>query len=121
MKEKINAYPIDRPITAARRQKIDRFIQGQAGRLGDRPFSHGWSESGAVLRLESSPVEWEFVFYPDRVEAFGSAPFWVKMLFNAKRRAAADEIIFQMLEEAGFYAQDPPAGAKKPVPKNKAT
>jgi hypothetical protein len=115
MREKINEYPIDRPLTAARRQKIDRFIQGYASRL-DRPFSHEWDESGSVLRLASTPVEWDFVFHKDRVEAFGSAPMWVKMLFTQKRRAVANEMILQMLAEAGLVGGEAaPRTRKKPA------
>jgi len=105
MREKFNEYRIDRPLTAGRRQKIDRFVRGYASRL-NRPFSHGWDESGSVLHLASTPVEWDFVFYPDRVEAFGSAPLWIKMLFTQKRRAAANELILQILEDAGMLAAE---------------
>jgi len=115
MKEKINEYSIDRPLTSGRRQKIDHFIESNAGRLG-RPVSHRWDESGSALLLESSPVQWEFVFHPKRVEAFGSAPLWVKLLFTEKRRNALDEMILQMLEEAGFFAPSPSRSAKAKDP-----
>ena len=101
MKEKINEYPIERPLTAGRRKKINQFIENNAGRLG-RAISHEWDESGTVLTLASEPVEWEFVFHANRVESFGSAPFWIKMLFTEKRRRIVDEVVSQMLEEAGF-------------------
>jgi hypothetical protein len=116
MKEKINEYPIDRPITAARRKKINQFIENNAGRLG-RPVSAEWDESGSTLTLASDPVEWEFVFHPTRVEAYGSAPFWIKMLFTEKRRATVDQVVMQMLEEAGFTA--PPPASPKPAPTRK--
>jgi hypothetical protein len=112
MKEKINEYPIDRPITAGRRKKIEQFIKTNAGRLG-RPVSHEWDESGTVLALASDPVRWEFVFHPKRVEAFGSAPFWVKMLFTEKRRKTVDQVVAQMLEETGFMASGEGAPRKK--------
>jgi len=111
MKEKINEYPIDRPLTAARRKKINEFIAVHAGRLG-REISHGWDESGEVLCLASEPVKFEFVFHPDRVESFASAPFWVKMLFTEKRRQTVDQVITQMLEETGFIGSGP--ARKKP-------
>lgn len=103
MKEKINEYPIDHPIDAYRRKKIDQFIELNAGKLGRAVASH-WDESGTVLSLASEPVEWEFIFHPDRVEAYGSAPLWVKMLFTGKRRQMVDDIVGQMLREAGFKA-----------------
>ena len=102
MREKINEYPIDRPLTAGRRQKLDPFMKDYAGRLA-RPFAHRWDESGSILFLETSPVEWEFVFHPKRVEVFGSAPLWVKLLFTEKRRNALNEMILEMLEGAGFF------------------
>ena len=111
MKEKINEYPIDRPLTAGRRKKIEQFIENNAGRLG-RPVSHEWDESGAVLSLVSDPVRWEFVFHAKRVDAFGSAPFWIKMLFTEKRRKTVDEVVLQMLEETGFMASAE-SGAQK--------
>jgi hypothetical protein len=104
MKEKINEYPIDRPLNAARKKKINQFIENNAGRLG-RPVSHEWDEAGSILTLASDPVEWEFVFHSDRVEAWGSAPFWIKMLFTEKRRAVVDRVVLQMLEESGFTGE----------------
>jgi hypothetical protein len=115
MKEKINDYPIDRPLTAARRKKINQFIENNAGRLG-RPVSAEWDESGTVLLLASDPVKWEFVFHSTRVEAFGTAPFWVKMLFTEKRRKVVDEVVMQLLEEAGFLAAKPAADSEAETP-----
>lgn len=115
MKEKFNEYPIGHPLTAARRQKIDRFIQNNASRL-DRPLSHRWDKSGKVLFLASSPVEWEFVFHPDRVEAFGSAPLWVRLLFTEKRKKVANEVILQMLQEGGLVAPPAALPGKKEAP-----
>jgi hypothetical protein len=106
MKEKINEYPIERPINAARRKKINEFIETNAERLG-RAISSEWDEEGTVLTLASDPVEWEFVFHRDRVESFGSAPFWVKMLFTEKRRKTVDQVVLQMLDEAGFLTPKP--------------
>ena len=108
MKEKINDYPIDKPLTAGRRQKIDRFIAANAQRLG-RPVSHEWVESGKVLILASDPVEWRFIFHKNHLEVIGSAPFWVKLLFTEKRRRVANEVIEQMLDETGFRTGKPAA------------
>jgi len=115
MKEKINEYAIHRPLTAGRRKKINQFIESNSGRLG-RPVSAEWDESGTVLFLASDPVEWHFVFHSTRVEAFGSAPFWVKMLFTEKRRKTVDQIVLQMLEEAGFMASSPGESSKPETP-----
>jgi hypothetical protein len=101
MKERINEYAIDRPLNATRRKKINQFIESNAARLG-RAISHEWDESGTVLSLVSDPVLWEFVFHPDRVETYGSAPCWVKLLFTEKRRKTVDQVVLQMLDEAGF-------------------
>jgi len=113
MKEKINDYPIARPLTAARRKKIDQFIENNAGRLG-RPVAHEWDETGTVLSLASDPVRFEFVFHAGRVESFASAPFWVKMLFNEKRRNTLDQVVEQMLDEAGLL--EPAPARKNPAP-----
>jgi len=114
MKEKINEYPIDKPLNAARRKKIDQFINANSGRLG-RPVEHTWDKSGKILSLASDPVQFEFVFHIDRVESFATAPFWVKMLFTEKRRQTVDQVIDQMLEEAGF--REPAPVKKKPAKK----
>ena len=116
MKEKINEYPIDRPLTAGRREKINQFIEANAGRLG-RPVSAQWDQPGAVLLLASDPVEWEFVFHPTRVEAFGTAPFWVKMLFTEKRRKTVDQVVLQMLQDTGFIASGDAPSAPSPARK----
>jgi len=101
MKEKISEYPTTAPLTAERREKIDQFIKSNAARVG-RPFSHEWDESGNVLVLASNPVEWQFIFHPERVEVYGSAPAWVRMLFTDKLRNTVNEVIVQMLEDAGL-------------------
>ena len=110
MKEKFGEYRIDRPLTADCRLKMDRFIEGRASGL-NRPFSYSWDESGSVLHLASAPVEWDLVFHADKVEAFGNAPLWLKMLFTEKRRAAANGMILQMLAEAGLLASNPDSSA----------
>ena len=115
MKEKFKEYRIDHPLTAGRRQKINRFIKSNASRLG-RPFSHQWDESGTVLLLASDPVEWKLIFHPTRLEVIGSAPLWVKMLFTEKRRNTVNAVILQMLEETGFVAASPPESTAKEPP-----
>jgi hypothetical protein len=112
MKEKINEYPIDKPLSAARRKKIDAFITENSGRLG-RPVEHQWDKAGKVLSLASDPVQFEFIFEEDRVVSYASAPFWVKMLFTEKRRQTVDEVIEQMLDEAGFMEAAPAKKKRK--------
>ncbi|HEX4087031.1 MAG TPA: hypothetical protein VHY22_19105 [Chthoniobacteraceae bacterium] len=107
MAEKLFDFEINHPLTAERRETMDRFIAANAGRLG-RPVSHRWDDAGNVLRVASDPVEWVFTFYPDRLEVFGTAPFWIKMLFTEKLRAVAHQTIRDMLAEAGLIdAPDP--------------
>ncbi len=99
MKEKINEYPIARPITAESRKKIDQFIEQNATRLG-RAITAKWDESGTTLALSSDPVQWDLVFHPDKVESFATAPFWLKMLFTENIRATVDQTIRQMLTDS---------------------
>jgi hypothetical protein len=101
MTEKFGEYPLDRPIDAERREKIEQFIAANAAGLG-RPVSHEWLESGKVLVLDSDPVQWRLVFHPGRLEAFASAPLWVRLLFTEKRRKVARDVILRMIHEAGF-------------------
>jgi hypothetical protein len=107
MKEKMSEYPIDHPLTEERRREIDRFIQANASRVG-RAFTHEWDESGSQLRLASDPVEWQFVFHPERVEVYGSAPALIRMLYTDHLRNKVNEVILEMLDAAGFF--DPGTG-----------
>ncbi len=111
MKEKISEFKIDRPLTDGRRAKIDEFIKKNASRI-DRPFTHSWADE--ILTLESSPVRWDFIFHKDRLEVIGSGPLWAKLLFTEKRRTLLDDMIRQLLQEAGFFTAASKGGPEKP-------
>lgn len=112
MKEKIYELNIEHPLTPARRKAIDQFLKKNAPK-SKWPASHRWNEENDhVLHITTYPVEWEVWFAPRRVTVFGDAPFWAKMLFSTKKRAALREGLLHVLRDSGFM-KSPTARASK--------
>jgi hypothetical protein len=101
MKEKLNEYPIDHPVDAAAREKIDQFIDANAAKFG-RNIAKQWDASGNILHLASQPVECELQFHDTRVETFASIPFLLKMFMTDENRKKIDEAVTDMLTDAGL-------------------
>jgi hypothetical protein len=103
-KEKIFEFSIDRPLTAAKRKAVEKHIE-QAADLSEKPVSYCWDEDdGEVLHIEAEPIQIEVRFQETKVELYGAAPLWARLLFTQKRKAELKDQIESLLQKAKFVA-----------------
>jgi len=103
-KEKIYEFPIDRPLTPAKRKAVEKHIEDNAY-LSPRPFSYNWDEEDdEVLHIAAEPVLIEVRFKDKSVELYGSAPLWARLLFTETKKAELKDEIESMLLKAKFVA-----------------
>jgi hypothetical protein len=104
MKEKLFDLPIDRSLTSARRKAIDGQILRHA-HLSKSPVQYDWDDTaGALLRITAHPVVFEVRFHPKKVEIYGSAPLWARLLLTAKKKELLKVEIQSILSDAGFVS-----------------
>lgn len=101
--EQIYVFPIDAPLTGAKRQSIEKIISEKA-KENDKDVTYKWLKRGEekLLRAFIDPVTIEAVFHDDRVELFGAAPPWAKLLFTKARKAEIKDWIEQALIDVEF-------------------
>ena len=107
--EQFFVFPIQSKLTSEKRRTIEAQIEENAQTFG-REISYKWLKRGEerFLRILADPVTIEIVFFDDRVEFFGAAPAWARLLFTKGRKVELKEQLEQMLVGAGFV--DKPAG-----------
>ncbi len=104
MKEKLYDISIDHPLTTARRKALNQHIVRKA-HLSENPVSYKWDETaGEVLHITAEPVAFEVRFHPKRVEIYGTAPLWARLLLTRKKKEALRVEIESILSGAGFRA-----------------
>jgi hypothetical protein len=102
MKEKLYDLPIDNPLTSARREAINSHIARNA-HLSESPVQYDWDTAGGdVLRITAEPVKFEVRFHAKKVEIYGSAPLWARLLFTEKKKELLKQEIQSILSDAGF-------------------
>jgi hypothetical protein len=103
MSKKLYDIPIHLPLTATRRKAIDKYINANS-KFADTPVSHEWVEDQAetTLRISTPPVVWDVLFHPKKVEVFGDAPLWARLLLTRQKQAQLKEQIELVLEKTGF-------------------
>ena len=91
------------PLTATRRKAIDKYITANS-KFADRSVSHEWVEDKEeqTLRIATPPVFWDIKFHPKKVEIFGSAPLWARLLLTRQKQAQLKEQIELVLAKTGF-------------------
>ena len=103
-KEKIFEFPIDQPLTAAKRKTVEKQVEKNA-HLSPKPVTYKWDDDDEnVLHITSAPVEAELRFHPKKVELYGAAPFWLRMLFTEKKKLQIKEDFELILQKTGFLA-----------------
>jgi len=104
--ERIEIIPIRSCLTPQKRKLIDAEIDKNA-LLYDRKVEYKWLKRGdeKFLRVVVAPATFEIVFYDDRVELYGAAPVWAKLLFTNAHRNAIQERVREFLLAAGFIEQ----------------
>ncbi len=104
MKEKFYDLPIDNPLTSARRKAINRHIARNA-HLSDAPIHYDWDDTaGEVLRITAQPVTFEVRFHAKKVEVYGSAPLWARLLLTVKKKELLKQEIQLILSDTGFVS-----------------
>lgn len=101
--EQIYVFPLNAPVTVDKRKAIEAIIEDKA-KAADRQVTYKWLKRGddKLLRAFIDPVTLEAVFHDDRVELFGAAPAWAKLLFTKSRRSEVKDLIEQTLIEIGL-------------------
>lgn len=101
--EQFYVYEIISPLTPERRAIINKHIDDNGPTFGQN-VRHSWhkDEKDDVLRIFVDPAIIEIVFLSERVEVYGAAPHWAKVLFTAERKAQLQERIEEVLLGAGF-------------------
>jgi hypothetical protein len=109
-REKIYEFAIDRPLTQARRNTVEKQIEANA-HLSPKPISYHWDEEDdEVLHIEAEPLVIEVIFKGKTVELFATAPLWARLLFTKQRKSELKEQIEAVLQKAKFMI------ARKPKP-----
>ena len=104
MKEKLYDLPIDNPLTSARRKAINSHIARNA-HLSESPVQYDWVNKGSeVLRIMAEPVMFEVRFHANKVEIYGSAPLWARLLLTKKKKELLKQEIQLILADTGFVA-----------------
>ena len=103
--EQFFVFPIESPLSSQKRRAIDAQI-GKNAELFDREVSHKWLKRGEekFLRILVDPVTIEVVFFDDRIECYGAAPKWARLLFTKARKEDLKSRLQQVLVGAGFVA-----------------
>jgi hypothetical protein len=105
MREKLFDLAIDYSLTAAKRKAINRHLERHS-HLSDAPVHCLWDESGGeTLRITAHPVTFEVKFQARKVEIYGSAPLWARLLLTEKKKAELKKQIQLILTETGFVAE----------------
>jgi hypothetical protein len=102
MKEKLYDIAIDHPLTATRRKALNRHIVSNV-HLSDVPVSYEWDEKATeILRITADPMTFEVRFQTRKVEIYGSAPLWARLLLTAKKKELLKQQIQAILSDTGF-------------------
>ena len=101
--EQFYVFPIDAPLSSAKRRAIEAQIDDNA-ELFERKVSYKWLKRGEerFLRIVVGPVTIEVVFFDDRVECYGAAPTWARLLFTKSRKEDMKARLEKVLVGAGL-------------------
>jgi hypothetical protein len=106
--EQFYVFQIDAPLTNEKRRAIETQIDGNA-QLFEREVSYKWLKRAEekFLRILIDPVTIEVVFFDDRIECYGAAPAWARLLFTKARKNELRDHLERVLIGAGFLSTDP--------------
>jgi hypothetical protein len=105
--EQFYVFSISSPLTKEKRHAIEAQLNENA-QLFEREISYKWlkREEEKFLRILVDPVTIEVVFFDDRIECYGAAPAWARLLFTKARKEELKGHLEQVLVGAGFVAND---------------
>jgi hypothetical protein len=101
--EQFYVFSIDSPLTSKKRLAVEKQVE-ENSQLFERAVDFKWLKRGdeKFLRIFVEPVTIEIVFHDDRVELYGAAPTWARLLFTKARKAELKDRIEEVLVTAGF-------------------
>ena len=107
--EQFFVFPIEAPLTSKKRLAIEAQIDENA-QIFERAVEYKWLKRGdeKFLRIFVDPVTIEIVFFDDRVELYGAAPTWARLLLTNARKSELKDRIEKVLVGAGFVKQPAP-------------
>jgi hypothetical protein len=113
--EQFYVYNIVNPLTPDKRTIIEKHIDDNAQAFGQN-VARSWhkGEDGDFLRIFVEPVVIEIVFLSERVELYGAAPTWARVLFTAERKKQLTERIEEVLVGAGFVTPETLEAQRQP-------
>ena len=103
MKEKLYNIPIDHPLNLLRRKAITQHVErnSQDSKVS---IQMNWDKNvKEILHIDARPFTFEVIFHPKKVEIFGSAPKWARLLFTNKKREELKQEIKNILSASGFF------------------
>jgi hypothetical protein len=105
--EKFFVFQIDSPLTKEKRHAVETQLDENAA-LFERKVTYKWLKRGEerFLRILSDPVTIEVVFFDDRIECYGAAPAWARLLLTKALKADLKTRIETVLVGAGFVTRD---------------
>jgi hypothetical protein len=103
--EQFFIFSIESPLDNEKRKILEAEISGNALAL-EREVSLKWLKRGEekFLRILSDPATVELVFFDDRIECYGAAPAWARLLLTKARREELKTRIESVLVLAGFVS-----------------
>ncbi|QGM97414.1 hypothetical protein [Methylocystis parvus] len=113
--EQFYAFEVDAPLSDQRRALIESHIDANAEAFG-RNVTRSWHrrEGEDFLRILIDPVVIEIVFAGDKIELFGAAPAWARLLFTPTHKDDLRQRIEQVLIAADFTTPEKLAAQKQP-------
>jgi hypothetical protein len=105
--EQFYVFPISSPLTGEKRRAIEAQLI-ESPEFQSYEISYKWlkRDQEKFLRMLIDPVTIEVVFFEDRVECYGAAPAWARLLFTKARKEELKTRLEKVLVGAGFGVND---------------
>lgn len=113
--EQFYVFDVDAPLSQERRTIIENHIEANAESFGQN-VTRSWHkrEGEDFLRILVEPVVIEIVFAGAKIELYGAAPAWARLLFTATHKEQLRERIEEVLIAAGFTTPEKLLAQKQP-------
>lgn len=113
--EQFYVFEIQSPLTPDKRRIVEQHIDDNAVAFGQN-ITRSWHqrEGEHFLRIAVDPVVVEIVFLNEKIELYGAAPSWARLLFTAARKEELKEKIADVIVVAGFTTAETLAAQKPP-------
>jgi hypothetical protein len=113
--EQFYVYQLVSPLTYEKRTIIEKHIDDNAATHGQN-VERSWhkGEEDHFLRIFLDPVTIEIVFLSERVELYGAAPSWARLLFTSERKEELRARVEEVLIVAGLVTPESLEAQRRP-------